>query len=174
MCTLALLGTAISVGGTLMQGVQQQQMANYQAKAYEQQAQADAQSAAFERSQERHKQDLLEAQARAQAGASGVGIAGSPTEVLAANARQGQVDLDAMLYGSRLRQNNLNTQAAVSRLQGKQAMTASIFNAGSSLIGGLSKIYDPTKSPSSGSLQSGNAVIVGASPFSRASWAGNS
>lgn len=173
MCTLALLGTAISVGGALMQGAQQQQLANYQAKAYEQQAQADAQSAAFERSQERRKQDLLEAQARAQAGASGVGIAGSPTEVLAANARQGQIDLKSIVYNSQLRQNNLNSQAAISRFQGKQAMTASIFKAGTGLIDGLSGLYDPTKSTSSGGLPSGNAVIVGVSPFSRASWAGN-
>ncbi|MDX8514949.1 hypothetical protein [Mesorhizobium captivum] len=146
MCTLALLGTAISVGGALMQGAQQQQLANYQAKAYQQQAQADAQAAAFEQSQERRKQDLLEAQARAQAGASGVGIAGSPTEVLAANARQGQVDLNATRYSSELRQNNLNTQAAISRFQGKQAMTASIFKAGSGLIDGLPGLYDPARS----------------------------
>ena len=173
MCTLALLGTAISAGGALMQGVQQQQLANYQAKAYEQQAQADAQSAAFEQRQERHKQDLLEAQARAQAGASGVGLAGSPTEVLAANARQGQTDLDAIQYGSKIRQNNLYTQAALSRFQGKQAMTASIFKAGGGLVDDLSKIYDPTKSPTSSSLAPGNNVIFGASPFSRPSWAGN-
>src|SRR5882757_9797180 len=109
MCTLALLGTVLSVGGALVEGQQQKQMADYQARAYEQQAQADAQSAAFEQGQERHKQDLLQAQARAQAGASGVGIAGSPTEVLAANARQGQLDIKAIQYGSQLRQNNLNT-----------------------------------------------------------------
>lgn len=148
MCTLALLGlagTALSVGGSLLEGQQQKQMADYQARAYEQQAQAEAQSAAFEQSQERHKQDLLQAQARAQAGASGIGIAGSPTEVLAANARQGQMDLKALQYSSDLRQNNLNSQAAISRFSGKQAATASIFSAGSALVGGLSKIYDPTK-----------------------------
>ncbi|RWC58945.1 hypothetical protein [Mesorhizobium sp.] len=148
MCTLALLGlagTALSAGGALVEGQQSKQMADYQAKAYGQQAQADAQSAAFEQSQERHKQDLLQSQARAQAGASGVGIAGSPTEVLAANARQGQVDLHAIQYGSRLRQNNLNSQAAISRFSGKQAVTASIFNAGSNLVSGLSGFYDPTK-----------------------------
>ena len=99
MCTLALLGTVLSVGGALVEGQQSKQMADYQAKAYEQQAQADAQAAAFDQTQERHKQDLLQAQALAQAGASGVGIAGSPTEVLAANARQGQTDLGALLYG---------------------------------------------------------------------------
>ncbi|TIM19384.1 MAG: hypothetical protein E5Y69_33105 [Mesorhizobium sp.] len=96
MCTLALIGTALSVGGALVEGQQSRQMADYQAKAYEQQAQAEAQSAAFEQGQERHKQDLLLSQARAQAGASGVGIAGSPTEVLAANARQGQLDIKAI------------------------------------------------------------------------------
>ncbi|MDX8468920.1 hypothetical protein RFM26_24735 [Mesorhizobium sp. VK23B] len=165
MCTLALLGTAISVGGALMQGVQQQQLANYQAKAYEQQAQADAQQAAFDRSQERRKQDLLEAQARAQAGASGVGIAGSPTEVLAANARQGQVDLKAIEYGSKLRQNNLNTQAAISRFQGRQAMTASIFKAGTGLIDGLSGLYDPARAVTFGgsslSPRASRAIIGG-------------
>ncbi|WP_421917376.1 hypothetical protein [Mesorhizobium sp.] len=120
-------------------------MADYQAKAYEQQAQAEAQSAAFEQGQERRKQDLLQAQARAQAGASGVGIAGSPTEVLAASARQGQMDLDAMLYGSRLRQNNVYTQADISRFSGKQKLTASIFDAGSALVGGLSRLQDQPK-----------------------------
>ncbi len=148
MFTLALLGlagTALSVGGALVEGQQSKQMADYQAKAYEQQAQAEAQSAAFEQGQERRKQDLLQAQARAQAGASGVGIAGSPAEVLAANARQGQLDLKTIQYGSQLRQNNLNTQAAISRFSGKQAVTASIFKAGSNLVSGLSGLYDPTK-----------------------------
>ncbi|ESY25727.1 MULTISPECIES: hypothetical protein [unclassified Mesorhizobium] len=175
MCTLALLGTVLSVGGALAEGQQSKQMADYQAKAYQQQAQADAQAAAFEQGQERHKQDLLQAQARAQAGASGVGIAGSPTEVLAANARQGQADLGALLYGSKLRQNNLNSQAAISRFQGKQAVTASIFNAGSALVGGLSKINDPTKAAASSAAAAavpGRSVIFGSAAL-RAPWAGN-
>ena len=155
MCTLALLGTAISAGGALMQGAQQRQLADYQARAYEQQAQAEAQSAAFEQSQERRKQDLLEAQARAQAGASGVGLAGSPTEVLAANARQGQMELKAIQYNARLRQNNLNTQGAISRFSGRQATAASIFRAGAGLIDGLSGLHDPLK-----------AVTFGKSAFS--------
>jgi hypothetical protein len=58
MCTLALIGTALSVGGALIEGQQSRQMADYQVRAYEQQAQADAQAAAFEQGQERHKQDL--------------------------------------------------------------------------------------------------------------------
>ncbi|RWD44651.1 hypothetical protein [Mesorhizobium sp.] len=144
MCTLALIGTALSVGGALVEGQQSRQMADYQAKAHELQARADAQAAAFEQGQERHKQDLLLSQARAQAGASGVAMAGSPTEVLAANARQGQLDIKAIQYGSQLRQNNLTTQAAISRFSGRQA-AASIFKAGGNLVSGLSGIYDPSK-----------------------------
>ncbi|MET3577661.1 hypothetical protein ABID19_000676 [Mesorhizobium robiniae] len=175
MCTLALIGTALSVGGVLAEGQQSRQMADYQAKAYEQQAQADAQSAAFEQGQERHKQDLLLSQARAQAGASGVGISGSPAEVLAANARQGQLDLKAIQYGSQLRQNNLTTQAGISRFSGKQAVAASIFKAGGNLVDGLSKIQDPTKAAVPGAAANAvpsRAVIFGSSAL-RAPWAGN-
>ena len=175
MCTLALLGTVLSVGGALAEGQQSKQMADAQARAYEQQARADAQSAAFEQGQERRKQDLLQAQARAQAGASGVGMAGSPAEVLAANARQVQLDIKAIQYSSQLRQNNLGTQAAFSRFSGRQAATASLFKAGSNLVDGLSKIYDPTKAVASSTAASAvpsRSVIFGSSAL-RAPWGGN-
>jgi hypothetical protein len=123
-----------------MEGAQQKQMAEYQAKAYEQQAQADSQASAFEQAQERHKQDLQLAAARAQVGASGVAVAGSPTEVLAANAKQNQLDLKAIQYGSQIRQNNLNTQASISRFSGKQAMAAGIFKGVTTGVAGLAKI----------------------------------
>jgi hypothetical protein len=145
MCTLALIGIGLSVGGALMQGQQEKQMADMQAKAYEQQAQADAQAAAFEQTQEKHKQDLMQASAHAQIGASGVAATGSPSEVLAANARQNQLDLKSIQYGSALRQNNLNTQASISRFSGKQSMAAGIFKAGSNLVGGIAGLYDPNK-----------------------------
>ncbi len=140
MCTLALIGLGLSVGGALVEGQQQKQMADLQAKAYDQQAQADAAAAAFEQGQERHKQNLLQAQAHAQVGGSGVAVAGSPTEVLAANAKQNQLDLDAIRYSSQLRQNNLSTQAAISKFGGKQAVVGSIFKAGSNLISGIKSI----------------------------------
>lgn len=143
MCTLValgIIGTAISAGGALMEGQQQKQMADMQAKADEQQARAEAQSAAFEQSQEKHKQDLLQAAARAQVGASGVATTGSPSEVLAANARQNQLDLKAIQYGSQLKQNSLNTQADIARYGGQQAQTASIFKAGSNLISGIKSV----------------------------------
>lgn len=140
MCTFALLALGLSVGGSVATGAQQQQMDNYQAKAYEQQAKADAQASAFEQAQERKKQELQQAAARAAVGASGVAVTGSPTEVLAANARQGQLDIKAIQYGSQIRQNSLTTQAGISRFSGKQAMTAGIINGVTTGIGGIAKV----------------------------------
>lgn len=143
---LTAVGTGVSVAGSLMQGNQQEAMAEAQAKAYEQQAKAEQQASSFEQQQERRKQELQLSSARAQVGASGVGFAGSPSAVLSSNAGQGQLDIAAIQYGSTLRQNNLGTQASISRFQGKQAKQASIINAGSSFISGVSSLYDPKKS----------------------------
>jgi hypothetical protein len=142
MIALGLASTAISAAGMVMQGKQAEAMANYQAKAYEQQAAADQQASAYEASRERHKQELLQANARAQVGASGVALAGSPTEVLVANAREGELDLQAIRYGSQLRQNNLRTQAGISRFSGKQAKTASMIGAAGAVVGGLYSTYE--------------------------------
>lgn len=143
LLTVASIG--MSATGSIMQGNQADAMAQAQATAIEQQAQADAQASAFEQQQERRKQDLAAANARAQVGASGVAFAGSPTEVLTANAAQGQLDIEAIQYGSQLRRNNLSTQASISRFQGKQAKTAGFINAASGFVSGVSGLFDPNK-----------------------------
>jgi hypothetical protein len=153
--TLGVIGTMVSVAGSIASGAQAQAQAEAQARAYEQQAQADSQAAGYEAQRERRQQELRAANARAQVGASGVAMAGSPTEVLVANAREGELDIQAIRYGSQIRQNNLRTQAEISRMQGKGAMAAGLINAGSGLVSGLSGLYDPNK-----------AVKFGRSPFS--------
>lgn len=147
MCVaiLGILGTVVSAAGSIVSGMQQAQMAEMQAKAYEQQAQADAQASSYEASREKHRQELAAAASRAQVGASGVAFSGSPTEVLVANAGQAELDISAIKYGSQLRQNQLGTQAAISRFSGRQARVAGFINAGSSLIGGVSNLYDPNR-----------------------------
>ena len=62
------------------------------------------------------------------------------------NAKQGQLDLDAIRYGSALRQGNLMTQAGISRFQGRQARQASYIEAAGTVFGGASKMYDPMRS----------------------------
>lgn len=148
---LGLVGTAVSVAGSVAAGNQQQALAEAQAQALEQSKEADQKASAFEQMQERRKQDLAQANARAQVGASGVGFQGSPAAVLTANAGQGQLDIEAIQYGSHLRQNNLTTQAGITRLQGKQAKQAGIINGISAGISGISNLFDPNKAIKFGS-----------------------
>ncbi len=148
---LTIAGTGISMAGSLAQGQQAAQMSEYQARAQEQQAEADAQATAFEIQRERRRQELLAANARAQVGASGVALQGSPTEVLLSNARENELDLQAIRYGGQLRQNNMRTQAQITRYSGQQAKTASIFSAGSQFVSGISSLYDPNRAVRFGS-----------------------
>lgn len=156
MCAIGLLmlaGTAIQAGGAIMQGNQQAALAEAQAQAQEQAALADARASDFEVMQETRKQGLLSANARAQVGASGVALAGSPTEVLTSNAGQAAFDIQAIQYGSQLRRGQMLDQAAISRFSGKQAKQAGYIAGASALTSGMSKLYDPDR-----------AVLLG-SPF---------
>ena len=146
--------TLVGVAGAISQGNAAQAAADAQADALRKQAVAEQQAAAFESSQTFRKQQLEQSAAKAQIGASGVSLAGSPTEALIANVGQNQLDLQAIQYGSTIKQNNLRTQADIATMQGKQAKTASFINAGSSLFSGISSLYDPNK-----------AVKMGANPF---------
>jgi hypothetical protein len=134
---IAIAGSAISAGGALMQGKQAEAAANLQAQAQKRQALQESQASAYERDQERHRQELAQSAARAQAGASGVALSGSPAEVLAANARQGELDVQAMRYGTQLRSNALNTQAGISQFSGRQARQASYIAGASTLLSGV-------------------------------------
>lgn len=157
--SLAIIGTVVSAAGSIVSGVQQQQLANAQAKALEQQALADSQASGYEAQRERRQQELRLANARAQVGASGVAMSGSPSEVLVANAREGEMDIRAIQYGSQIRQNNLYTQGQIAKWQGKQAMASGIINAGTGLISGLSSLYDPAKTVKMGRSQFANAGL---------------
>jgi hypothetical protein len=134
---IAIAGSAISAGGALMQGKQAEAAANYQAQVYKRQAEQEKAASAYEQGRERHRQELAQSAARAQVGASGVALSGSPAEVLAANARQGELDVQAMRYGSQLRSDALTTQAGISQFSGKQAKQASYLAGASTLLSGV-------------------------------------
>jgi hypothetical protein len=156
MIVATVAGTALDMAGAIKQGNDANAMAEAQAKAQQAQAMREQKASAFEQVRERRKQDLLAANARAQVGASGVAFEGSPSTVLAANTAQGELDIQAIQYGSTLRQNQLHDQAAITRMGGKQAQTSGWINAGSAFVSGVSQLYDPNK-----------AAKFGGSAFSR-------
>jgi cytochrome c biogenesis factor len=145
-------GTALSAVGAMAQGQASYEAAQAQQAALNQQAEADQKAAAFEAAREHRKQQLARSAAIAQVASSGVGLAGSPTEVLAANAREGQLDIAAIQYGSQLRQNQLRTQGKIAAFQGRQARTAGYINAGSAIFSGASSYAS-------------NSIRLGQNPF---------
>jgi hypothetical protein len=155
MIGLQLAGTAVSAAGQIAQGKNAELMGNLQQQAYNQQADAVGKASTFEQMQERRKQELAQSNARAQVGASGVGFAGSPTEVLAANAGQNELDIAAIQYGSTLKQSQLRTQGAIAAYQGQQGKQAGYIGALGTTISGL-----------------GKAVQIGVSPFNRSGGSG--
>lgn len=139
--TMMMIGsTALGALGSVMEGNAANEAAKMQQAAYNQQAQADAQASAFEVSREKYKQELAASSARAQIGASGVALTGSPTDVLVAQAGQGELDLQAIKYGSQMRQNQLITQGKISAYQGKQAKIAGFIGAGTKILSGAVQI----------------------------------
>jgi len=147
-----IAGAAIGAAGDLMEGRDAKALANLEARQYENQAVAERQSSAYEAARLYDKQRYAAAEDRARLAASGVAATGSPVEVMADNAAQGQLDLEAIRYGSTLKQQALRTQAGVSRAQGQIAQRNSIFSAagrifsaGASIAGGM-----PTKSVQAG------------------------
>lgn len=149
MIGLTLAGTAVSAAGSIAQGNSAKELAGFQAAAYEQQARAQQNTSAFEQLQARRKQDLAASQGRADVGASGLAITGSPTEVLVENAGQGELDIAAIQYGSTLKQNQLRTQGKISIFSGEQAQKAGYIAGVSTLLTGA-----------------GKAIQMGVSPFS--------
>jgi hypothetical protein len=148
----ATLGAA----GSIMQGEGAAEAGKLQQQAYDQQITNERSASAFEQMRERRKQDLAASSARAQIGASGVAFTGSPAEVMAAQAGEDQLDLEAIKYGSAVRQSQLRTQGKISLFSGKQAQTAGYVNAATGFVSGISQLYDPKR-----------AVKVGQSPFAK-------
>lgn len=139
MIGLSIAGTAVSAAGQIAQGNSAAEMGALQQQAYESQARSTAKASAFEQAQERRKQELVAANARAQVGASGVALEGSPGEVLMANAGQGELDIQAIQFGSNVRQGQLRTQGALAKYSGDQAKKAGYIAGASTLLSGAGR-----------------------------------
>lgn len=137
---LMVASSAVSAIGSLQQGQQQKDYANYQA------AQAEADAKAERDAAEVHADKIRKA-ARQQAGQARAAIAGSGVDV----GEGTPVDINSSIYGNaeedawstiltgKSKSNQLNAQAEGFRISGDNAETASYFNAaGSALSGAVS------------------------------------
>lgn len=153
---MVIAGTAISAGGSIMQGNTAAALGEAQQRSYNQAADAESKSAGYEAAREFDQQNREQAAARARIGASGVAVTGSPATALAGNAGRGQLDLEAIRYGSQIKQNDLRMQGTLAAWQGSRARTAGYISAAGDIAKGGASLFNPA-----------NSVRMGANPFAK-------
>lgn len=136
---LGLAGAALSGVGSIVGGIAQSNAMEAQAKAAERQAseeRAASQREAIQRSKEAR---LVMSRQQAVAASSGAG-ATDPTvlKLMGDVAGQGYVNSQAAIYEGESRGRALEDQAAISRMQGRQARLSGFIGAGTSILSGFS------------------------------------
>lgn len=139
MTTLGTLGTAFSVLGALNQGQQAKSAAEYNAAVANNNAIAAKQQAEAKAAAQQRKARLQIGSIRAGYGASGVGLEGTPMDVLEQSASMAELDRQNILYGGTLESQGYQATAGLELMRGDAAETGSYFSAGSALLSGAAK-----------------------------------
>jgi hypothetical protein len=146
MAPLLIATTALSAVGSIMQGNAAADAGAAQQQAYNQAAENENLAAGYEATRVYDRGKRAQSAALVQVAGSGVSLTGSPTEVLADNAVQTQMDVDAIRFGSQIKQQNLITQGDLAFMQGQQKQQAGYIGAVTNVANGLTQLYTPRSS----------------------------
>lgn len=132
MAQLALiLGTAITVGGTLAQGKAAEQNSKFQQAQLRQAAKDEEASAALEAAEERRQSQLIQSRARAVGASSGAGEYEGVIEELDA---EGEYRALFALFNGERAATNIRNQAAITGWEGQQEKKSSQMRAAGTLL----------------------------------------
>lgn len=138
---MAIGGLGMSLFGTLQAGRSEQQWYDYNAALDIQRAKDERIAAGYEAGLHRKAgRELLETQ-RAGYAAAGVTERGTPSIVAGKTAEEIEIDALAIERAGEQRARYAVSQAKMSKMRGKAARRASMWSAGSTLLGGGSQIY---------------------------------
>jgi hypothetical protein len=143
MAPLLIATTGLQALGSIMQGNAAAKAGEAQQAAYQQSAEYERMASGYEATRVADKNKRAASAALVQVAGSGVSLTGSPTEVLADNAVQSQMDIDAIRFGSTIKQNNLLTQGDLAKMQGEQKQQAGYIGAATNVASGLTQLYTP-------------------------------
>jgi hypothetical protein len=146
MAPLLIATTGLQAIGSIMQGNAAADAGAAQQQAYNQAAENERLAAGYEATRVYDKGRRAQSAALVQVAGSGVSLTGSPTEVLADNAIQTQMDVDAIRFGSQIKQQNLRTQGDLAFMQGQQKQQAGYIGAVTNVASGLTQLYTPRSS----------------------------
>lgn len=138
---LSLAGSAVSVAGALSQANVAQATGEYNAAMAEE-------NAVLARSQAAEQETRYRTAARKQLGAmraaygkSGVTMEGSPMDVLTESAYTAELDALTIREGGRAKAAAYESEAAISRLQGKTQQQGGYYSAAAELLSGSTQAY---------------------------------
>jgi hypothetical protein len=138
---IALIGVAIQTYAAYEQAQTQEKFFKYNAKVAENQAMGERMRAQVAANQQREQHRRVIASQRALYGSTGVeGSSGSPLLVIADSAQQAELDAQIIMAGGEGRAIGFQSQAALSRFQGRNAAASGYANAGSTLLSGAAGV----------------------------------
>lgn len=138
---LGIVGGAIQAVGALQSANATARAAEYNAQVADRNRLIILQQADAEASDKILENKRRMSSIRAQYGAAGIDLAGSPLEVLQDSAIEGALDVSRTRYKGELRAIEQTDNAQLSRMEASNARTAGTISAVGSLFGGFSKGY---------------------------------
>lgn len=136
---MALVGTAISAGGSLMGGIQAQQSADANAAALEQQGVARREKGKYDA--EAAQRDLTRNEGALTNRIAGTGVTqDSFSDVMADTIAEGKLAQAAIKWGADREIANLQFQADASRSKGQSALFSGLIGAASAGVAGYGKV----------------------------------
>lgn len=136
--TLLAVGMGASAGlsaiGSISQGYASQQQANYNASVAEANAQAARQQAALDEQTSRRQSAMTLGTIRARAAANTGDVGGSALDVLGDSAAEAELQALILRYGGEVKARGFESEAALNRVRGANAVSAGYIGAGTALL----------------------------------------
>lgn len=137
LAAVALGSAAVSAVGAIQQGRHQSAMAEYNARVAENDAVAAKQAAGYEEDRFRDRAAKVRSAQRAAIAKSGIDLEGSPLAVMEETAVEAEMDALAIRQQGSVESARARSRAALDRMEGRAAKSASYWNAASSVLNGV-------------------------------------
>lgn len=140
MGILPLLGAGVSAVGSVVGGMQEQSMAEQQAKLMKKKGEEEFALAQAEARDKRREATLANSRNLAVAAASGAGASDpTVTEIMTDVEAQGTYNALTEMYKGELARKGLYQEASATKISGNNAMTSSIFEAAGTIYEGFGR-----------------------------------
>lgn len=135
MAWLPFAAAAVSATGTLLQGAAEGNAAEYNAEVNAQNASSTRQQGVAAVQRQRREGERALGSIRANYGASGITMDGSPMDVFAASAAEAELDARNVAYDYEMKARGFDAEASLQRSRANNVRTGAVFSAAGQLLG---------------------------------------